>query len=174
MWYQRRYHQNIIKRIRICRFQQNINWKSRSDILLPYHYEKEKLDEAVERICALLRRVDDEVIIKHPKVEAPHKYTMLGLKDKSSLEVKVGFGVSMVKNDKPVFFEGTVPFTLCRFNADKDKVYIDAFLRSPVFSFCDKPKVYMHLSGANCDKTVELNLENSAWDYYHTKIRTNR
>lgn len=152
----------------------DINWKSRTDILLPYHYSKEKLDEAVERLCALLRRVDDEVIIKHPKVEAPHKYTMLGLKDKQSLDVKVGFGVSLVKNDKPVFFEGTIPFTICRFKADKEKVYIDAFLRSPVFSFCDAPKVHMHLSGAYCDKTVELKLENSAWDYYHAKIKTNK
>lgn len=153
----------------------DINWKSKTDILLPYHYEKEKLDEAVERICGLLRQVDDEIIIKHPKVEAPHRYFMLGLKDKSAVEVKAGnCGVSLFKEDKPVFFEGTIPFTVCRFKVDKEKVYIDAFLRSPVFSFTDEPKVHMHLAGVNCNETVEITLENSAWDYYHAKIKTNK
>ncbi len=153
----------------------DINWKSRSDILLPYHYEKEERDRAVERICSLLRRVDDEVILKHPKVEAPHKYCMLGLKDKDSLSVKTGCaGVSIVKDECPVFFEGTIPFTVCKFRADDEKVYIDAFLRSPIFSFCEKPAVNMHVSGENKSETVRLEVEESAWDYYHAKIKTNR
>ena len=153
----------------------DVNWKSKTDILLPYHYEKEKLDEAVERICTLLRRVDDEVIIKHPKVEVPHRYFMIGLKDKSALEVKAGScGVSLFKEDKPLYYEGTIPFTVCRFKVDKDKAYIDAFARSPIFSFCEKPKIYAHLSGENSTKTVEINPENSAWDYYHAKIKTNK
>ncbi|MGN0547037.1 MAG: CDP-glycerol:glycerophosphate glycerophosphotransferase [Acutalibacteraceae bacterium] len=153
----------------------DINWKSRSDILLPYHYDEPEYNRAVERIVALLRRVDDEVILKHPKVELPHKYCMLGLKDKESLSVKSSCaGVSIIKDEKPVFFEGTVPFTVCRFKVDKEKTYIDAFVRSPVFSFCEKPEIYAHLSGENEVKVVELKAEKSAWDYYHAKIKTNK
>lgn len=153
----------------------DINWKTRTDILLPYHYDKEKYDKAVERICNLLKRVDDEVILKHPKVEIPHRYFMLSLKDKNSLSVKTSCaGVSLLKNDVPVFFEETVPFTVCRFRADEEKVFIDAFLRSPVFSFCDTARVHMHLIGANETKVTEIETEKSAWDYYHAKIKTNR
>ncbi len=153
----------------------DINWKSKTDILLPYHYEKDEFNRAVDRICNLLKRVDDEVIIKHPKVEVPHRYFMIGLKDKSALDVKAGCcGVSLFKEDKPLFYEGTIPLTVCRFKVDSEKVYIDAFARSPIFSFCEKPKVYMHLSGTNSTETVELDLENSAWDYYHAKIKTNK
>lgn len=153
----------------------DINWKSKSDILLPYHYDKEKFDEAVARICNLLRRVDDDVILKHPKVEAPHKYFMIGLKDKSSLKLaSSSYGVSLLKNNKPVFFENVIPCTVCRFKVYEDKVYVDAFLRSPVFAFSEKPKAFMHLKRADSDKIVELNLENSSWDYYHAKMKTNK
>ena len=68
---------------------------------------------------------------------------MLELKDKAAIEVKAGScGISLLKNDKPVFFEGTVPFTVCRFKVDKDKVYIDAFLRCAAFSFA----IYFRIS----------------------------
>ena len=149
--------------------------KSKTDILLPYHYGKDEYNKAVDRICALLRYVDDDVILKHPKVEVPHRYFMLELKDKQSIEVKAGTcGVSLMKKDKPVFFEASIPLTVCRFKPDKDKVYIDAFVRSPVMSFIDKPKVFAHLSGAAASESIEIETEKSAWDYYHAKIKTNK
>lgn len=153
----------------------DINWKSKTDILLPYHYDKPEYDKAVERICALLRRVDDNVILKHPKVESPHKYFMLELKDKKSMDVKAGaYGVSILKNDKPVFFEARIPLTVCRFKVDKEKAYIDAFLRSPILSLIEKPKVFANISSADKIESVELDLADSAWDYYHAKIKTNK
>ena len=153
----------------------DINWKSKTDILLPYHYGKDEYNKAVDRICTLLKYVDDDVILKHPKVEVPHRYFMLELKDKQSIEVKAGScGVSLMKNDKPVFFEASIPLTVCRFKPDKDKVYIDAFVRSPVMSFIDKPRVFAHLSGAAASESIEIETEKSAWDYYHAKIKTNK
>lgn len=153
----------------------DINWKTHMDILLPYHYGEAEFKRAEERICNLLRRVDDEVILKHPKIEIPHRYFILGLKNKDSLSVKANCaGVSLIKNEVPVYFEETVPLTVCRFRADEEKVYIDAFLRSPVLSFCEQPRVNMHLVGANEARVVELETEKSAWDYYHAKIKTNK
>lgn len=153
----------------------DVNWKTRSDILLPYHYDTEEFNLAKERICKLLKRIDDEVILKHPKVETPHKYFMIGLKNHDALTVKSSCaGVSLIKDDAPLFFESNIPLTVCRFKVDNEKTYIDAFLRSPVFSFCDKPKIYAHFIGKNETKVVELNAENSSWDYYHVKIKTNK
>ena len=65
----------------------DINWKSRADILLPYHYDTEKFDLSVERLKNLLKQVDDEVILKHPKIETPHKCFMLGLKGEEAMSV---------------------------------------------------------------------------------------
>ncbi|MBQ8784229.1 MAG: glycosyltransferase [Clostridia bacterium] len=153
----------------------DINWKTRSDILLPYHYEEAEFNKAVERICALLKKVDDSVISRHPKVDPPHKSYMLGLKYDNQLNVQAGCaGVSVLRENRPVFFENTVPLSICRFKADKEKVYIDAFLRSPILSFTDDVKMYAHLSGESDAKTILLETEISAWDYYHAKIKTNK
>lgn len=153
----------------------DINWKMHSDILLPYHYEKEEFIQAVGRLVKLLNRVDDYVIVNHPKVEPPHKIFLLSLKDRDSLSVTAGHGgMGIMKDNRPVFFERSVPFSLCKFRVDKKEVYIDAFLRSPVFSFIEKPEVTMHLTGGNETLNVPVELENSAWDYYHAKIKTNK
>lgn len=153
----------------------DINWKSHSDILLPYHYDDEKFAEAVERLVKLLRRVDDTIIINHPKVEPPHKCFLINLKSKGQLNVVSGDGgYGIMKEGKPVFFEKAVPLALCRFRVTDKDVLIDAFLRSPIFSFMDKPEATMHLSGNVGDVDIPLELESSAWDYYHTKIKTNK
>lgn len=153
----------------------DINWKSHMDILLPYHYDDEKFKQATDRLVELLKRVDDYVIINHPKVEPPHKTFLIDLKEKGSLNVVAGDGgVGILKENKPVFFEKFIPFSLCKFRVTDKDIFIDAFLRSPIFSFVDKPEVTMHLTGANETVDIPVELENSAWDYYHTKIKTNK
>ena len=153
----------------------DVNWKSRADILLPYHYDKEKFDASVERLKALIRQVDDQVILKHPKIETPHKCFLLGLKDKDAMSVKIGSGViSLLRDNIPVFIENSAPLTICKFKLLDDKVYIDAFIRSPMLSFCEKPELFAHLTDKESTIDERIELENSAWDYYHVKIKTNK
>lgn len=153
----------------------DINWKTRADILLPYHYGEEKFAKAMSRICNLLKMVDDSVISRHPKIDPPHKSFLLRLKyGDEGFEVKAGCsGVSIVRDNKPVYFENNPPLTITGFKVDSEKTFIDAFLRTPVLSFTDDVTIYVHLSGKNGVKTVVPEAEKSAWDYYHAKIRTN-
>ncbi len=153
----------------------DLNWKGKSDILLPYHYDDESFGVVKKRLCDLLNRVDDEVILNHPQVENPHKFFMLELKDRESLEVKSGYkGVAIMKNDIPLFYDRALPLSLCRFKVNDSFAYIDAFLRSPIFSLCEKPEAFIHLVNDSGTKIVKAELEASAWDYYHAKIKTNK
>lgn len=153
----------------------DVNWKAQSDILLPYHYDKEKFAEAEARICRLLKKVNDRVILKHPKVESLHASYMLGLKYNGQLDVTSGCGgVVLSHENKPIYVEQSMVLYICRFNVDAEKVYIDAFIRSPITSFTDDVKVFAYVSGDYGARKVELQNEKSAWDYYHAKIRTNR
>lgn len=71
---------------------------------------------------------------------------MLELKDRESLEVKSGYkGVAIMKNDIPLFYDRALPLSLCRFKVNDSFAYIDAFLRSPIFSLCEKPEAFIHL-----------------------------
>ncbi len=153
----------------------DINWKTQSDILLPYHYEGEKFDNAVNRICALLGQVDDEVIAGHPKIEALHTCFLFGLKYNNKLNVTAGSGGAVLSHmGKPLFVENVFTLVICRFKPDNEKVYIDAFLRTPMTSYTDEVEIIANLTGEDSSQSVALEKENSAWDHYRAKIKTNR
>ncbi|MCL1951406.1 MAG: CDP-glycerol:glycerophosphate glycerophosphotransferase [Oscillospiraceae bacterium] len=44
----------------------DLEWKLRNGLLFPWHYEGEAFDHAVERLRALLRRVEPEMLAGHP------------------------------------------------------------------------------------------------------------
>lgn len=153
----------------------DVNWKAQMDILLPYHYSAEEFAKAEKRICDLLKKVNDRSIINHPKVEILHATYMLGLKYDQKIDIAAGSGgVVLLNSNKPIYVEQCMTLYVCRFKVDEEKVYIDAFLRSPVTTFTDNVKIYANVSGDYGSESVELNAEKSAWDYYHAKIRTNK
>lgn len=154
----------------------DINWKGKLDILFPYHYNEEDKLNAIRRICNLLRQVNDTVILRHPTVEPPHRIFMLKLKCDGNIDTCVGDGgVVVLKNQKPVFLENNIPFTVSRFKPDDEKVFIDAFLRSPALEFCEsEPEIYAHLIGDGESEIRKIEPKKSSWDYYHAKIKTNK
>ena len=48
-------------------FLNEINWKIEQDLVFPYHYRPEEYKHALERIAALMERVDDDVIFTAPR-----------------------------------------------------------------------------------------------------------
>lgn len=153
----------------------DINWKTQSDILLPYHYQGEKYDNAVNRICALLGQVDDEVLERHPKIEALHTCFLFGLKYNGKIDVSAGCGgASLWHSDDMLFTEKIFTLVVCRFKVDGEKVYIDAFLRTPITSYTDDVEIYANLTGEDTAEKIALKKEPSAWDHYRAKIKTNR
>ena len=153
----------------------DINWKAKQDILLPYHYDKENFEKAVSRICALLKFVDDDVISRHPQVEGLHTCFLFGLKYDNKIDVKSGCGgVVLSSSTNLLYLENAITVVICRFKVDDEKVYVDAFLRTPSTAFTDDVEVYAQFMGEAKAKEELLEKENSAWDYYRTKIKTNR
>lgn len=153
----------------------DLNWKSKMDSLLPYHYDEPDFNRAVERICTLLRRVDDSVILTFPGMENAHRYYWISMKDKDAFSVKAGLNnVSIFRDDKPVFSDKSIPLSVGRFRVDEEKVYIDAFARSPIFTFCEKPEIYAHVSNEYGVVDIPVELEPSAWDYYQMKVKTSK
>ncbi len=153
----------------------DLNWKSRSDLLLPYHYDEKEFDRAVERICTLLKRVDDSVILTFPGMENIHRYYWMSMKDKDAFSVSAGLNtVSLFKDNSLVFTDKSIPLSVGRFKVDGEKAFIDAFARSPIFSFCDKPEIIAHVSNENGVTDIPVELEPSAWDYYQMKVKTGK
>lgn len=148
----------------------DLNWKSRSDVLLPYHYGEEEFDRAVDRIVALLRRVDDKLILERPVTDLYHKHFLLRLKgcDRISLECADDGLKLLYDNDEVVYETAEVGAVVKRMSVADGKLSFDAFLKSPVFMYCEKPEVILRCNG----KEIPVELTKSVYEYYRAKIRT--
>ena len=65
----------------------DLGWKFRSNKLYPYHYEKEELKKAKERVRDLISRIDVRVIRTMPNIDLYHRMFFLKLHKKCVPEV---------------------------------------------------------------------------------------
>lgn len=148
----------------------DLNWKTRTDVLLPYHYDEAEFEKATERIVALLKRVDDSLILSKPVTDLYHKHYLLGLKgcDKISLSCDKDAIRLIYDNDEVIYETDKISAVVKHFTVSGNKLSFDAFLKSPVFMYCDKPEVTLTCNGE--EKQVELT--RSVYEYYRAKIKT--
>lgn len=66
-----------------------VNWKIRQDVFFPYHYDKERFNEALRRIAALMAQVDDDVIFTSPRADEFYRHYLLSLKANARVECAV-------------------------------------------------------------------------------------
>ena len=64
---------NIPKYIQVI-ILNNIRWRIKSDEIFPYHYDKEKFEESVQRIKRNLTYIENGVILKMPAMSIYHKF----------------------------------------------------------------------------------------------------
>lgn len=153
-------------------FLNDISWKTRSYILMPYHYNKEKLQQAEARIVHLLQRVDDKIIVLHPGVDKFHQQYFLRMKGGAE-DIRVAFspaGFVALRNNHVLFYERGIELVLQKFRVAGNEIEIMAYLKSQFFSVGILPKLYMRKDG---DVLIGVELGACSWDYYKAKTKTN-
>ncbi len=147
----------------------DLSWKSVADVLLPYHYPEAEFNRAVERLVALIKRIDDSVIINRPSMDLYHKHYLLKLKESNSVKLECRENeLALVFNDEDIYIAEKITAVVNRFKVTNGVLKVDAFLKSPVFSYCDKPELYLLRNG----KREKLELTHSECEKYHAKIET--
>ncbi len=73
----------------------DIEWKLRGDLLFPWHYEGEALENAIERIRALMRRVDACMITNHPQMAQRQKIFWLQFAGGHKIAASIDFDEGM-------------------------------------------------------------------------------
>ncbi len=153
-------------------FINDINWKYKAGILMPYQYEGEKFEEEFGRIKKLITRMNDEAILYHPAVNFYHKFYWMSFKDKKSSNREVltsHHSIALVNNNKLIFSSDTVEVDLLKFRIIEDKIKMMVCIKSPVFLYDDeKPTVRVSLDSSNL-KTVEFPVRESSHSYYECK-----
>lgn len=151
----------------------DIAWKMTSDILLPYHYEPEKLEIAKQRITRLLDKVDDEIILRHPIVDSFHRQFFISLRSNNNIKVLTGVDqVAIANYDKLIYFTQKIEIVVQRYKIVDEKIRISAFIKSAVFNYLDKPDLYL-VRNKNNSKLEKIELRESSKNYYKAKTKTN-
>lgn len=149
----------------------DLAWKLRSNILYPYHYDEKSFDFAVDRIKALLERVEPEVILNHPDINYYHKFYWLSVKPNSDVKPfyeNKSFGLKI--DDKVIYSRPKIEIVVVRIRIADGNLVFRGFLKSPVFNFSEQPQLYAVINGA--PTLCELFI--SAHSYYLCRTVTNK
>ncbi|MBP9989478.1 MAG: glycosyltransferase, partial [Ruminococcus sp.] len=158
-------------------FVNDIRWKMKEDILLPYHLEGKDYDNAVERLRCLLKKVDNKVILNHPRCDEMNKYYFISMKYNNNLQANIGDKLSLSYGDEIISEFESVNVVLTKIKVRNDKLEICGHLSSPLFDYCEEPEllirsrgnVYipmLYKSSFCCDGSKIKN--NTAWGFNQT------
>lgn len=154
----------------------DISWKIKENILMPYHLQGREYESAVKRLKLLLDRVDDEIILTCPSTDNFHRHFFMNWKhDKVDCTVVAKNGLVCVeKQGREIFKQQKFEICLYKLQIENKCLRMIAFVKSALFNYMEKPKVYVVIKNAQ-GQSIKYNLELklSSESYYHTKVQTN-
>lgn len=113
----------------------DLSWKLKAGIALPTHLEGAAYDEAVGRLGALLERVDDGLVLRHPNLRDDHRLFVLSLKRRDPLQWHAVPGaLAVTRGGSPVFAASSAEVTLSRVAVRDEALHVEGALASPFFA----------------------------------------
>lgn len=153
-------------------FINNLSWRIRQDVLLPYHYEKKEYEKALNRIKKLLKKVDVDVVTSLPYCKF-HRMYILNLMNKK-LDIEISNNSYLIKCDDVILEEEkSLPSTINRFKIKNNKIKINGYLATFMFENI-KPKLYLKTTYNNKESIDEIDTFISNNSYYLSNIKTNQ
>lgn len=149
----------------------DLAWKMAGEILFPYHYNVAEFKIAQSRIIRLLNQIDNRIILLHPAINYFHKYFFLSLKTVNQLQFsqdKEQFYLSDLEGI--VFADHQIEIVVTKLKVVNHKLTFLGFLKSIVFSFTEKPKLWV----IENHQKKQLELFESAHSYYICHTKTNQ
>jgi glycosyltransferase involved in cell wall biosynthesis len=167
-------HQNDVPKYIQALFINDINWKIKSDILFPYHYDKTQFDAATDRIYKLLKQIDDNIILSHPEINSFHAQYFLNFKHKGTGIVSTCSknGLVVTHNHSLWYYNKYIECFPVKLSIKNNKLYMILFIKSPVFNHIKSPKLFLCIN-ENKNEITELSLYESSYSYYLAKVKTN-
>lgn len=156
----------------------DLNWKTIQDRLLPYYYSEAKFDRSVERILALVKKIDDDVILERPGMDLYHKHFLINFKQSGKVALQCdedalrlvynGETTSLLEQGETVYETEKVCVVADRLKVRGGSFIFDGFLKSPIFMYCGKPEVNLIIDG----ESRPLEMTHSENEHYKAGIRT--
>jgi len=151
-------------------FLNEINWKIEQDLVFPYHYRPEEYKHALERIAALMERVDDDVIFTAPRSSEFLNHFFVSMKPSSHITCTTEErGITLNDGDRLLLCRRNVIIEFLRTRIEKGVLKLKGAIESVAFSHCQKPTLNIH---ANKEELAEVPLRLSSLSYHMSHTRT--
>ncbi len=148
----------------------DLRWRLKDDILLPYQYEGKAYDDSVGRISALLKRVDDKIILEHPDCAEMNKHYFLKLKYDGHLDFENGEKLVLKSGDKTVYETEEINLVIDKLHFRGDRLEVCGHLSSPVFLYAPKPELQLRKKRG----TEEIELFESSFCFDNANVKNNQ
>lgn len=152
----------------------DLGWKNISNVLFPYHYRDQlKYKRSIGRIVALLKWVDDDIILNHPGLELFHRFYFLQLKNQGYMDMveekseilicKAGILLRRVNN---------IQLTIEKIGFVHDQLVVRGYFASVLFNFIKKVKFVEQLylnNGETREREIHTFIGAKSWNNSHTR-----
>lgn len=155
-------------------FLHDFNWKLRADLLWPYQYDGEEFEKARNRIFALLKKIDDDVIIGFPGMAKAHKVYIFQIKygNKVKIVAEDG-GYSLTLNGESLFDFENIEVYVTRFHIKDGLLTMIGVIKCLACNFTDDIKLKAEFIGEGGSTCEELPLKKSSLSLFASKTVTN-
>lgn len=148
-------------------------WKLKNGVLWPYHYATERLQAAKEQMHAFLNKVEDAVILNLEGIQSFHRFYLIQQKTTGETQVDIKpESLRILRDGKTVYQAQKIEVVLTKFKVSGHRIRLVAYLKSPLFNFCEEPALWMEKNGDR-EHFEQIPLMDSSWNYYHCKEQTN-
>lgn len=153
-------------------FLNEVNWKLRKDALLPYHYGKEALQQAVDRIRALMNRVDDDVIFTSPRADDYYRCFLARQKTSTALPCSIEKGcVALKRGEMVLLCRNHVDANIVKTRVSEGSLHLEGVLESVLFEWYPTARLFLEIDSAS---KTEVPLASTLRDYREGHVRTCR
>lgn len=153
-------------------FLNEVNWKLRKDVLLPYHYGEDAFQQATHRIRTLMDRIDDDVIFTSPRADDYYRCFLASQKTSTDLSCLIEKGCIVLKRGEAVLLcRNHVDANIVKTRVSEGVLQLEGVLESVLFEWHPTARLFLEIDGTS---KSELQLISTLRDYREGHVRTCR
>lgn len=154
-------------------FMNDLQWKHKEDKLYPYHYNAEQFEAAMNRIKALLKRVDADVIYNHPKLDNYEKQYWLNMNPGVFPLVQMDDnGVSIYIDKKRIYNRKKIEVIMHKVRVNGNDLRMLAFVKTPIYTYLPEEAKVVVIENDDPETRRYIEVFESVHSYYKSKAKT--
>ena len=153
-------------------FMNDLQWKHNENKLYPYHYNKEDFDHAMDRIKALLAKVEPDIIYNHPQLDNFNKQYWLNMKPNVYPAVIADDELCIYVDGKRIYHWNMTELIMHKLRVNGDDLRFMGFIKTPIYAYRNEPMDIYAVENEDFEHKKKIPVYESIYSYYHSLTKT--